>query len=360
MLKTYQQIQPEHKIFGAHKLIEYLVKEIWCKADENNCYDKLTDELKLLYDNPKSDWFKTSVDEIYRVSKDLTADEKETLSNCFSTNNNIKGLCDNPNNRKQLDLLNTKLEKVIVPFFKELYKKLLSWEHIKSNYGSKKSYYDDLIAYNDFKFCPCCGYGQIKTIYDPGHSAFDHYLPLKHYPFSAINFNNLIPLCDVCNSSYKGETDILKKEKQVFYPLDADHPEISVDLEITKDSFKEVIIKRDNKDTLVKKHIKVSFNIDNEKVNSWDSIFGIKTRYFGEVANNRGSWLNDVRKKYRKPKIDSYDEAFDEIIEDDSNKHLGFLKSPFLSKMKTFSSLIDAFEEVSGDYVFNKNKKVGV
>ncbi|GAA3623385.1 hypothetical protein [Flavivirga jejuensis] len=97
----------------------------------------------------------------------------------------------------------------------------------------------------------------------------------------------------------------------------------------------------------------VDFNTKSEKITSWNEIFDIKNRYFGQIANNRENWLNDVKQVFRNEKIKTtnYVEAFDMVIELDPNKELGFLKTPFLSKMKSFISLIEAYEEVSGGYI---------
>jgi len=43
-------------------------------------------------------------------------------------------------------------------------------------------------------------------------ASYDHYLPKAHYPFLAVDFNNLIPCCDVCNEDFKEEKDMLVNE----------------------------------------------------------------------------------------------------------------------------------------------------
>jgi len=348
MLKTYKPLK--HKIFGAHKLIEHLVVEVWCKADANNYYDKLNDELKIL--NDKNEWFRDNLNEIYEVCKTLSLQAKADFETAFLTNNKISELCTNPSMKIDLSTLDENLMTLSIPFFKELYKRFLSWVDVKNRYGSKKEYYDDLKKNSGFDFCPCCGYGQIKTIYDKGHSAFDHYLPLKYYPFSVVNFYNLIPLCSECNSDNKGETDILEDGKKVFYPINESHPEIKIDYDISSTSFKEIVIKIKSTDKLDNKHINVKFNIVSDEMGSWDATFNIKTRYFGQVASNRGSWLGDVREAYRDPDVNTptFEHAFDRVIKTDANKYQGFLKSPYLNRMKSFSSLIEALEEVTGDY----------
>ncbi|MCY9802678.1 hypothetical protein OTK51_04450 [Vibrio scophthalmi] len=53
--------------------------------------------------------------------------------------------------------------------------------------------YPDL---EDFDECPFCGIGEPKTL--------DHYLPKEEFPEFSVLSKNLIPVCGVCNSNYKG------------------------------------------------------------------------------------------------------------------------------------------------------------
>lgn len=353
MLRTYKPIN--HKIFEVQKLIEYLVYEVWCKPDENDCYNKLNDELKTLYDNPRSDWVKNSITSIYEEAKKLSNDDIATFKEVFTENNKIKYLCSNPTESRSLSLLTDDFRKVIEPFFKSIYTKLLDLTFIQNNYGTKKEYYNQLITDNKVKYCPCCGYGDMKTIYEKGYSAYDHYLPQKHYPFSTVNFNNLVPLCDNCNSSNKGDTDILSDGKKVHYPLNSSYSEIEIELDISEDSFQEIIIKTNNSDLLEEKHIKVNFSDKSEETESWDTIFGIRTRYFGKIAGNRANWIDDVREVYRHSKIvtESVQDAFDLTIELKTSSDLGFLKVPFLKKMKSFKAMEKAIKEVTGDSIIS-------
>lgn len=348
MLRAYKPI--DHKVFEIQKIIEYLVIEVWCKADDNSCYDKLNDDLKVLYNNPNSTWIKDFIISGYEDANKLTIEEINAFKDVFKENNKIKYLCSNPQEVKSLDLVKSEFYTIIEPFFKGIYTKLLDLKFIKEKFGTKKQYYDSLIS--DHLYCPCCGYGNIKSKYDKGHSAYDHYLPQKHYPFSTVNFNNLIPLCDECNSTNKGETDILKAKKKVHYPLNDSYTEIGIVLEISEDSFQEVIIKTDNCDKLEKKHIKVNFDNKEEETESWNSIFRIRDRYFGKIALNRGNWLGDVRQVYRHNKTvtPKVEDAFDLAIELKTSPNLGFLKVPFLNKVKQFKSIEKAIQEVTGDY----------
>ena len=354
MLKVYKPLP--HDIYKAHNLIEYLVNEVWCMADNKQCKSKLNDELKALYEDQP--WLKKQIKAIYKVCKSLTPQEKEDFKNAFAHNNRIEELCDGKITPIALSTLNKDLVKVVKPFFKELYTRFLGWKVIREKYGDKKEYYDQLNRKNGFIDCPCCGFGDLETIYSKYRSAFDHYLPQKHYSFSSINFNNLVPICTTCNSGRKGEKDILKEGKPVYYPFAKTHPNIEVTVDVDKKVLKKLIEStNDLKSEISKSEIKVDFNLKDDKTKSWDRIFDIKSRYFERISSNRIGWFTKVDKHYRKYKekiIDySVENAFDDVIEDDSDDQLGFLKAPYLESLKSNRHLVKAIEEVAGSSKIN-------
>ncbi|MDH5033774.1 hypothetical protein [Chryseobacterium cucumeris] len=348
MLKAYRKI--DHKIFKAQDIVIYLVEEIFCKADQQRCFTKIKKHktLKSLYENPLSNWFKLNVEKIYIECRRLDNSDKNTLKRVFHNHNDIESLCEKPTTLIPLSQINLTVRDLIADFFREFYNKFLEWKIIKDEFGTKKEYYDDLLWENEhITACPCCGYGILKTVYEKGHSPYDHYLPKKHYPLSSINFNNLFPLCSECNSDYKGEKPILNYKKKVFYPFGTALPQIDFEIKVDPSSLVKFINK---KERINNKDLKIKILCDskyNEEIESWDTIFKVEERFFGQVATNGKAWLDDVREKHRNSKK-SYADCFDEIIKDDSNKYLGFLKSPFLSQLKEHQSLIEAIEEVSG------------
>ncbi|MGB7390741.1 hypothetical protein [Marinomonas sp.] len=57
----------------------------------------------------------------------------------------------------------------------------------------------------DFDECPFCGIGEPTTL--------DHYLPKEEFPEFSVLSKNLIPVCGVCNSNYKGRKWIENGER---------------------------------------------------------------------------------------------------------------------------------------------------
>ncbi|WP_299978642.1 hypothetical protein [uncultured Pseudoteredinibacter sp.] len=90
------------------------------------------------------------------------------------------------------------------------------------NDPSMDQHYEDYKALNG-KVCCFCGTEEMMEerdiVPDEGNpendekqwrASYDHYLPKKHYPFLAVDFNNLVPCCQKCNEKAKGEKDLLE------------------------------------------------------------------------------------------------------------------------------------------------------
>lgn len=67
-----------------------------------------------------------------------------------------------------------------------------------SKTGEMSTLRDELLYpdIEDFDSCPFCGIGEPTTL--------DHYLPKENFPEFSVLAKNLIPICGVCNSNYKG------------------------------------------------------------------------------------------------------------------------------------------------------------
>ncbi|EAS19380.1 hypothetical protein BBFL7_00847 [Flavobacteria bacterium BBFL7] len=62
----------------------------------------------------------------------------------------------------------------------------------------------------DIQTCVYCNRIYTKTVTKPHKTTrpqFDHWFPKSRYPMLALSFFNLIPSCNICNSSLKGDVD---------------------------------------------------------------------------------------------------------------------------------------------------------
>lgn len=357
MLRVYKPVN--HKIKNVHKLMEYLVVEVWCKADRKLPKTRLNTELKSIYENKDYEWFKNSVDNIYALFKDksLSQAEKDKFQKTFLHNNEIEKLCNGSNAPVYSEDFHPLIKDAVVNFFSELYTKFLGWKDIRDNYGNKKDYYDILVSKtNRFKECPCCGYGDLKTWFSDNRSAFDHYLPIKHYPLSSVNFDNLAPICDDCNGrGVKGEKDILSSGKKIaFYPFSKVHSAIDISVDFDN-SIIPFIIDELKDEKFEKKAFQIKYSITSTEVEVWNKIYKIESRYQGKLADNKCGWFRKAKNIYGslKDEIPLYNanKAIDFVIKNDQEESLSFLKVAYLKKIKTIPSLLKAIEEVTGSSV---------
>lgn len=109
-------------------------------------------------------------------------------------------------------------------------------------------HYDNWIKYNkynaynlakdlDIPTCPYCGRMYTKTVISDSKKkvtrpTFDHWFPQSKYPLLALSFYNLIPSCNICNSSLKGDREFtLKTHFHPYHKIDDLKFTFSYDLE---------------------------------------------------------------------------------------------------------------------------------
>src|SRR5260221_12469990 len=109
-------------------------------------------------------------------------------------------------------MLNKDLAVHLQTFCSFLYKESVKKEAFYSAFGKIDAYYKDLVGRS--LTCRFCGIGEVLGEFHSKRSALDHYFPKGLYPFSPINFRNLIPVCDRCNSKYKNEQNPIRTPKE--------------------------------------------------------------------------------------------------------------------------------------------------
>ncbi len=134
--------------------------------------------------------------------------------------------------------------------------------------------------------CPFCG---CEPLDPPGlkRNDLDHYLAKTIYPFAAVNLNNLAPMGDRCNKSYKKSQDMLTTSgglpRKCADPFRG--PTATVSLS------RSTPFKR-------KKGIlpswRIDLEIDDEEVRTWESVFSIRRRWSKAVLDQEYlGWLRE-------------------------------------------------------------------
>jgi len=338
MLRLYKPI--EHDIFKLQAMLEHLVCNVWCEANEDEtCESKLDAEFKAIYNS--YEWLKNKVDEIYTKFIPLSIEDKQNIKNAFITDNKIEELCNGDVSPIYLNALPDIVENEIKPLLVNFYETLLERASVP---GTKKDYYEKLIEENDFQYCPCCGLEGFESADSKLREAFDHYLPKAHYPFASVNFNNLVPLCYKCNSGRKKAKDPIKHGRKAFYPFIVEgKPEHHIEIKITIDKSKDL-------GKLDKEDLTIGFDGDTEKIGTWDSLFDIKERYNDTTRSISKTLLQRIKRRhqlFKKNNTDwSYDNTLDFLIDDYENdlyEDRKFLKKPFMVELKSSTNLIEVY-----------------
>jgi hypothetical protein len=281
------------KHFPIHKVqsfVNFVVLEILCKPYIANEFSSAIFPLKYrpLIDEVNSDYIFTPLSNAFSICKDLYDNGKKKelriLKKALIQNNRIRELCTGeiePVLYSDIKKINPSLCENVKTFCDKMYDNSLGLAPFYNVYGKIEEYYNELVGRSSQ--CRFCGINKVLTKFHSHRSALDHYLPKQHYPFSTVDFRNLVPLCDTCNSKYKlGENTLFKTENKgkkkettkrvkAFYPFRKDVPDIKIDISLKK-SYNPNIEPKDME-------IMLSCIGFEEQIDTWDRLFGIKENY---------------------------------------------------------------------------------
>lgn len=212
----------------------------------------------------------------------------------FENNNQIKKLCEDTSFPLMiLDASLGNLQDKITKLFDYLYDTTIGTDIFRNSFSgaTMQKHFREFRKLND-SVCPFCGFGHYLGDRSSTRSAYDHYLTRTIYPFAAVNFANLIPMCDECNKPInKGTTDILftsparTKRRQTFYPY-SQHRRVKIDI-TCKEKPSATNIKGEWGIDIIPTSIK-----DEEKVNTWKAVFNITGRLEDRLRDQNVSWLS--------------------------------------------------------------------
>lgn len=206
----------------------------------------------------------------------------------FENSNQIERLCDNDLAIEIITIkdLPTSIQKPLEDLFSYLYNVATKYpqftKYVKKTISTS---IDDFIYEHKIEVCPICGLEGFANIEGKARLALDHWLCQDIFPFSSVNFNNLIPIGGDCNSRpAKGSKNVLidsntKIRKIAFYPY-KNYNGVSARFAFDEEpSFENQYGKWNFK-------IEPKNNVDIDYFDSWDETFNIKTRYNSFVEKN--------------------------------------------------------------------------
>ena len=346
MLFSY--IYVPHSIEKMQEYVDFIFYEVWCKAPTSEYGIELFDndaDLKAIveelwrYDlagKPKKSakFFLTGLNKIFNEFKELKPSDITQFKIWYASNNDIEKCCRNdvvitPIRYDQLSVNFEKLTEELEEFFKNLYShNFLTLQIIKDHIGTVSDHYLKFVQQNDEDMCPFCGIMPLDGQYDPTRDAYDHYLPKSKYPFNSINFKNLPPACNTCNSKNKSAKDPINfngAARKAFYPF-------------TNTPYKlefQIIFSPTNWNNYKPDEITISVGptVYTNEISTWFDIYGIEDRYKSLMCKkNFGKfWITQVQSWVIRGR--KAEEFFVELAESESNSpyaDFNFLKKPFL------------------------------
>ena len=329
MLKVYQSVNSSIK--QLHGYIGNMVLNDWVNFGNGSVFNKQTlgPVLEEFYDSYT--WFRNSLDKIYQLLPTLTNAQRNKIKQVYLNNNDISNLCSGQLQPLKMDDLPQALTKEITDLFEQLYTKMLNAARYTRDHDGTKVYYDLFYQTNQNHTCPFCGYHNMKSDLDKGREAYDHYLPKSKYPFAAVNFENLVPMCYECNSSYKGATDPLDNGSVAFYPFHNANYDIDVKIQHPQP------VEWSNID-----EGKCTVTIDTPNQNelaTWERVFDVKKRYVQRIEQFDKQWIDELMNRCKlnlRRGITVEETLQDEIDLLDENEplyNMTFLKKAFYNEV---------------------------
>ncbi|MCY1498059.1 hypothetical protein D9M68_320360 [compost metagenome] len=268
---------------------------------------------------------------IYNVLRRLNQPTRTNICNQIKDSNNIELICSGGYIPVLLNNDVKGLKKLLRDFFLNLYEQVLDGNAFRNKFHTTLlEHFNEFRRTNkDITLCPTCGIGELKMAESKTRDQYDHFLPKSLYPFSSVNFENLVLCCKECNSfDVKGDKDtIALSTGRLFYPFDFNHKKLSVSFGITTDNAKP-------KDIIWN----ISYTNPEGKVNeiqSWRTIYDIDTRYSDFVKGRVEKWYRFYWEFLNDGEMSHMSEADRKLaclkaLEIDEKLKLSFIRKPVL------------------------------
>jgi|GEM_PF-6774628 len=256
----------------------------------------------------KGDILLAPMKKIFKAFKILDANNQQLVVSAFKINNSIEELCKgnlSPMQYPELKKISPHLSEQTKKLFKNLYEEIVNQEY----FPSKKQHFQRFRTLNrENIICPFCGLSGLFSdgdALDNKKDDYDHWLSKGKFPFSSVNFKNLVPMCGICNQKYKQQKNTIFEvpikgkpiRKKTFYPYGTNITTNAIRVKI-----KDV--------TTGLKAGKWNLELEGpiaqtEELESWNRIFDIESRYKNRIIQRyEVSWFTHVTNLYKKRKIE--------------------------------------------------------
>ncbi len=165
--------------------------------------------------------------------------------------------------------------------FDSLYNSYLEYHEFENRTEintSVKKYIDDFNRLNKITICPFCGIEGITRTEGQQRTSLDHWLCKSKFPFSSVNFDNLVPLGNNCNGrGVKGSKNVLLDNnirKSALYPY-LDHQSFKIEFNFIKEPRRPEDYNFNNWILVISPNNPSEL----ELLVNWKQIFNIETRF---------------------------------------------------------------------------------
>lgn len=245
---------------------------------------------------------KTKFEAVYVKYKSIKSKKmRGKISLAFAQNNRIEDLCNVHVGTEIIKLtdLPKSIQKSIDTLFLYLYTTSINYHEFASHVNDNiKDSIDRFILANQLEVCPLCGLEGFLNLEGQARIALDHWLCKDLFPFSAVNFDNLVPIGSNCNARpAKGTKNILfdattNTRIKAYYPY-ALHSGISTSFSYVNEPNINPIQDQDWSFAIMP-------NDPNETdiFQSWNSTLNITTRYKDFIKKNILKMWEERYKKF--------------------------------------------------------------
>ncbi|HEV3412823.1 MAG TPA: hypothetical protein VG101_10105 [Puia sp.] len=383
MLKTYRYYGP-HPFEDLHGFVMEAMTLI-CNAKpgaefESAVLKKLPPEFQqLIREEAKND-----NDYLYRPLAELfdliiaePEDQRALLRKAIDQNNDVEKIagCKDAGLVTYGDLTNKELANKLKEFLNDLYSVYLkrpafikyanlrgaALKFPKDTQVDLMQHFRELMTRSAIDVCPFCGIFPMSNEFSKTRNDYDHFLPKGVVPFVSVNFRNLAPMCDECNSKNKGahvpvfrQNGKNRKSLQrvrAFYPYASTVPTIEIGMKLKNKAKHWSEWQPDDVDLLF-----VSGSV--EEVESWKETFGIEIRYKAMLLGANRSMIKKVIRlllqQYKNYKETSPNLTWDTVIKNTLNTFRGelltdhyFLKYALLKCMVDEAGLLKELKQLA-------------
>jgi len=205
------QFVPNHGIYRLHEVAGYFIEYgLNRSVFGHGCFPSWFSPVLVRCPTLKKQ-FRT----VFREARKQKQAVRDSILHVWKCHGDVRKLCDDHKVKVEAwgfgpGELTTSLEVL----FRTLYDETLDRVSFQQAVGTTLERHYKAFREMGQRVCPFCGLNNYRDRGSGSRASYDHYLPQAIYPFGAVNFGNLVPMCDECNEQpNKGATDILFRDK---------------------------------------------------------------------------------------------------------------------------------------------------